>query len=113
MRIAEGNKRLSRAAIDRRRRGAALLWVALCLMVILGFVGLATDTGYIMLGANHLKNGGAGAALAPAANVRPGAATARTAAINTAAANHAAQASIQLNSNDANTATGDIVLGHF
>ena len=50
----------------RRPRGQSLILVALCLIVLMGFAGIAIDVGAMMLTRNELQNGADAAALAGA-----------------------------------------------
>jgi len=95
------------------RRGAILIWIALFMLVLIGFVGLATDTGLVVLSANELQNGADASALAAAQLLRANQNAARTAAVNVANANMAANSNVVLSPNNGNAADGDIVFGHY
>lgn len=96
-----------------RRQGMAVVWMIATAFVLIGFTGLATDTGYVYLTAHHLQNAADAAALAGAYRVRASVSAAQQAAISTAAANKAAGASVQLAANPNNTAGGDVVVGVY
>ncbi len=82
------------------RHGVALIWAALIIVVLLGFIGLAVDFAYAFLTANQLQNAADAAALA-AADVLPfSSSQAVTNATNTAASNKAAGTSVILASSD-------------
>jgi Flp pilus assembly protein TadG len=98
---------------NRSRRGFINVWVALTLFVLVGLVGLACDCGWVALVLAQLQTGADAAALAGAARVKSDQSAARAAAITIGAANHAANAAIDLQSNDANAVDGDIVIGRF
>jgi len=101
------------ASVVHHRRGAILIWIALFLLVLVGFVGLATDTGLVVLSANELQNGADASALAGAQLVRTDQAAARQLAANVGAANNAAQSSVALDLNNGNADGGDIVIGRY
>ncbi len=96
-----------------RRRGVALIWVVITLLMLVGFAGLALDTGFILLVRNQLQNATDASALAGVRVVRDGAVDARLAAVGIGLANDAAKAPVQLAMNDANAADGDIVIGRY
>ena len=48
------------------RRGIAIIWTAILVVVMIGFVGLACDTGYGLLVAHQLQNAADASALAGA-----------------------------------------------
>ncbi len=66
------NKRRAGQAICRRknRRGIALVWTALVLLVMIGMVGLAIDMGWAALDAHWLQNAGDAGSLAGAMLVK-------------------------------------------
>ncbi len=57
---------IRRGGLRKQHRGQALVTVALSLVVLMGFVGLAVDIGMLMLGRNELQNAADAAALAGA-----------------------------------------------
>ena len=95
------------------RRGAAIIWVALLMIVFIGLIGLACDVGYGLLVAHQLHNAADAAALAAAQKLKGTDADVRLAAIQVGAANLAAKAPVQLDSNDGNGPDGDVVLGRY
>lgn len=96
-----------------RRRGIAVVWVALMLIVLVGMVGLACDTALVYLTGQQLQNAADAAALAAVRHIRTDHDLLRAAAVTIAGANVAAQADVQLNLNEDNLVEGDIVLGRF
>jgi Flp pilus assembly protein TadG len=95
------------------RRGFSLVMISLTLVVLMGFIGLACDVGYGLLVAHQLQNAADAAALAGAGRLKSGQDDARLAAIDVAALNSAATASLILDYNATNVADGDIVIGRF
>ncbi|HYE62919.1 MAG TPA: pilus assembly protein TadG-related protein [Phycisphaerales bacterium] len=89
------------------RRGIAIVWVSIAIVVMLSLVGLALDTGYAVLVGNQLQNGADAAALAGAQTVATDQATARARASTAGAANSAAGSSLTF---DQNT---DVEVGYF
>lgn len=87
-----------------RRRGFALPYIALIGIVLLGILGLAVDWGYVVVSANQLQNAADAASLAAAGKLgemiaNPGSGVPSDAiakAVEVAAANRAAGASVQL-----------------
>src|ERR1044072_1305095 len=98
---------------NRRRRGGALVFTAIVLFVLLAFVGLAIDWGYMTWTAQKLQNVADAAALAGAQQVWWRHVDARNAAIHFASKNEAGAKMIQLDPNEVNDATGDIVIGQY
>jgi hypothetical protein len=89
-----------------RRHGVALIWTAVIIVVLLGFIGFAVDFAYAFLTANQLQNAADAAALAGADVLPFSSSQAVTNATNTAASNNAAGASVIL-------ASGDVELGSY
>ncbi|MHC4949342.1 MAG: pilus assembly protein TadG-related protein [Planctomycetota bacterium] len=102
---------MTRRQQNRKRRGHALVWGALFIIIFAGLLGLGVDGGYVLLTAHHLQNGADSSALAAAAQVRQDQSVARQKAWELGQANDAAQAVISLDLNAANDPAGDIVLG--
>lgn len=96
-----------------RRSGMALIWVAVTLVVLVGMVGLAIDTAYILYVAHQLQNAADASALAAAAKVNSSVDEAHTQGIYIAGQNVAAGESVLLEPNPHNTPIGDIVFGRF
>lgn len=80
----------------RHHRGVVHIWVALLLMVFVGFVGLAIDTLFVALTAQQLQVAADAAALAGAQFVRIDQDDARLAAVEIALANSAGGGSVEL-----------------
>lgn len=97
----------------RNRRGAALLWMAITLPVLIGFVGLGIDTAWCVLVGHQLQNTADAAALAAAHELNGGASSARAAAVSIGALNTVAGEPLTLDSNAANAVTGDVVVGRY
>src|SRR5262245_51758544 len=114
----------SHLAFARRRgeRGLAIVLVAILVVVLIGFAGLAVDLSRVYTASQQLQSAADAAALAAANHVtdevdpmdpsNPFSAT-RQAAISVAAKNVAASAPVKLAANTANTANGDIVVGRW
>ena len=96
-----------------QRRGGALVYTAIVLFVLVGFVGLAVDWGYMTWTAQKLQNGADGAALAGAQKVWASHVGAREAAVALAERNEAGGKSILLNPNWGNDPEGDVVVGVY
>ncbi|MDQ3441761.1 MAG: pilus assembly protein TadG-related protein [Planctomycetota bacterium] len=99
--------------MGRTRRGGAIAWVVIVLMMLLAFLGLAVDVGYAYYTGQKLQVAADAAALAGAHRIWEGHAGARDAAIEIAAANKAGGAEVQLGDNPDNDAAGDVVLGTY
>lgn len=90
----------------RGRYGVTLVYVAIILPVLICLVGLGADTAYVYMASSQLQDAADAAALAGAAEVQFSTSQAVTNAMAAAAANKAAQASVQL-------ATSDVVVGNY
>src|SRR5436190_24221849 len=97
----------------QRRRGVALVYTAIVILVLIGFVGLALDWGYVFWVANGLQTSADSAALAGAQKLKSSQTAARAAAVRLASKNLAGSKFVHLNSNTANAADGDVVLGKY
>lgn len=95
------------------RRGIALIWTSILMLIMIGFVGLACDTGYGLLVAHQLQNTADASALAGALAMINGEDESRLAAVNIAAANTAGGVAVQLSPNEANDPEGDLVIGRY
>jgi Flp pilus assembly protein TadG len=99
-----------------RERGMVLVYVAILSLVLIGLVGLALDGALVASTAQQLQHGADAAALNAVRYVEldtdPFPVT-RAAALSVALANQAAKVTIKLDSNAANTATGDVVVGYW
>ncbi|NQT21400.1 MAG: hypothetical protein HQ592_16960 [Planctomycetes bacterium] len=99
--------------LDRRRRGIATIWLAIFGIVLIGFTGLATDTGYVYLTAQQLQNAADAAALAAGQHLLTDQLAARQLAVTIGLANSAAGDPVQLDPNPGNAAYGDVVFGTY
>jgi len=99
-----------------RERGMVLVYVAILSLVLIGLVGLALDGALVASTAQQLQHGADAAALNAVRYVEldtdPFPVT-RAAALSVALANQAAKVTIKLDSNAANTAEGDVVVGYW
>ncbi len=98
---------------NSRRKGIATTWLAVILLMVVGFSGLALDTGYVLLTKNHLQATADGSALAAARCIRTDITMGRQAAVDLALLNKAAKSPVQLDFNGGNAAGGDIVTGVY
>ncbi len=100
---------------DERRRGIALIWTAITLIVLILFVGLALDVAKIYLANHQLQNAADAAALAGAQVVKAGNdANTRQVTYNLAYANYYVDgSSVLLDMNPSNDPNGDIVIGRY
>jgi Flp pilus assembly protein TadG len=80
------------------RRGMALVWAALLMLVMIGFLGLATDWGYSALVGGQLHNAADAAALAGAQQLRSNPDAVISTAVSIAAQNFAGGSTVQLDS---------------
>src|SRR4051794_40106292 len=97
----------------QRRRGVALVYTAIVILVLIGFVGLALDWGYVFWVANGLQTSADSAALAGAQRLKTSQSAARSAAVRLASKNLAGSAFVQLDPNLANAGEGDVVIGKY
>jgi len=96
-----------------RRRGSVIVYTAIVMFVIVGFVGLAIDWGYMTWTAQKLQTTADAAALAGAQQVWWSQTDARTAAVLLGSKNEAGGKLVQLNPNAINDANGDVIIGHY
>jgi Flp pilus assembly protein TadG len=93
----------------------ALIFAALLGLVLIGFLGLAVDSAYVLSTKQQLQHAADAAALAGVRQVKaefdPLYPLTRKSATDIAASNEAASLSVKLDANDANAAAGDIVVG--
>jgi hypothetical protein len=89
------------------RRGIAVIWVAIVLMVMIGVIGLALDTGYTVLVGNQLQAAADAGALAGARTVGVAPTGCKTAAVTIADLNSAAGLPVQIDIN------ADVTVGHW
>jgi Flp pilus assembly protein TadG len=97
----------------RARRGGSAVYTVIVLLVLIGFVGLAIDWGYMTWTALKLQNAADAAALAGAEQIWLGHTRARDAAVEIAAMNEAGRKPVTLDRNEDNEADGDVVLGIY
>jgi hypothetical protein len=83
-----------------KRRAMALLWVTICMLVMVGFVGLALDTGYAVLVGLQLQHAADAGALAGAQIVRSAPSTVKAASVGIANQNTAAGSTLQVQNSD-------------
>ena len=96
-----------------RRRGIALVWTAIFILLIILIIGLSLDYAKVAFVAHQLHNASDAGALAGAQVVKHPHNTALQNAINTAFANIADHASVLVLDNPANDPDGDVVLGRW
>jgi Flp pilus assembly protein TadG len=106
----------------RHERGLGLVIVAIVIVVLFGFIGLAMDSGYVQSGAQQLQSAADAAALAGANRIHAEAQSGgsggtypvtRQAAVDVAAENLAAGDGVLLDLNTGNTEAGDVVVGRW
>jgi len=83
------------------------VWVALVMLILIGFAGLALDTGYGVLVGNQLQNAADAAALAAAGRVRSAPSGVRSTAAEFAGLNEAAKLGVWINPD------ADVIIGTF
>ena len=96
-----------------RRRGIALVWTAIFILLIVLIIGLSLDYAKVAFVAHQLHNASDAGALAGAQVVKHPDNTAPQDAIATAYANIADHASVLVLDNPANDPNGDVVLGRW
>ncbi|WP_224962126.1 pilus assembly protein TadG-related protein [Geomonas subterranea] len=96
----------------KNEKGFALVYIALMIVVLVGFVSLAVDLGYMYVTKGQLQNAADAGALAGVAKLSD-AAAARQSAKQFAEQNKAAGEAVKVALNDANNANGDIVIGYW
>ena len=96
-----------------RRRGIALVWVALTLIIMVGIVGLSLDFARGALVAHQLHNGADAGALAGAMVVKLSWPQAMSDAIAIAHRNNADQLPIAVTPNPSNDPAGEVVVGRW
>lgn len=104
---AETTKREGQAG-RRRERGVVSVFVVIALIVLVGFVALAIDNGYVLATRSQLQNASDAAALAAAVSIREGSTLAGAAsdAVATAARNRAGDSNVVIDA-------GDVEFGSF
>ena len=101
-----------RRMIKNDRKGFALVYIALMIVVLIGFVSLAVDMGYMYVTKGQLQNAADAGALAGVAKLSDTTA-ARQSAQQFAQENKAAGEAVKVDLNGANNANGDIVIGYW
>lgn len=98
-------------------KGVVVVYVAIGIIVLIGFVGLAVDLGYMYVVKGQLQNAADAAALAGAAKLDGTTSTiqtdARTEAVSFALKNKAAGQDVTIDPNAGNAVTGDVVVGNW
>lgn len=107
------NIRVNHVVCDVRKAGIATLWTVLSVILLFAFVALAVDVVYVTVAGRQLSAGADAASLAAVAQVRRDRSAARDKALELAAANSVNTSPIQVRRNDANSATGNIVIGVY
>ena len=93
-------------------KGFAVVYIALMLVVLVAFVSLAVDMGYMFVAKGQLQNAADAGALAGVAKLSD-TVTARQSAKLFAEQNKAAGESVKVALNETNSADGDIVVGYW
>jgi len=96
-----------------RNSGVANIWVAIALPMMVAFVGLAIDMGYMTWVGQQTQLCADASALAGAYYVQTDLDEARAAAVRIGLLNRAADGPMQLNLNSENAPEGDIVVGRY
>lgn len=90
-----------------------LVWTAITLMVLIGFVGLSIDWGKVCLNVHQLQNAADAAALAGAQHVKLDQVMARDRAVALGLANPAERRDVSVDRNEGNDPNGELVLGRW
>ena len=109
------NRRVRGSALSRgrRRRGMALTWVAVMILVLVGIVGLSLDYAWGALAAHQLHNGADAGALAGALNVKVDWVRGMNDAVAIAHRNSADLLPITVAMNLPNDPAGEVVVGRW
>ena len=102
----------------RNQKGFAIVYIALIMVAICAFIGLAVDIGYLYVAKGQLQNASDAAALAGASKLTGGGTAqtlARTEAITFASSNSAATQNVRISSDGANNLSdnNDITVGNW
>ena len=100
-------------SLNRRRRGATLIWACLVMMAIIGFVGLTLDTGLGYMTGSQLQDAADASSLAAVQELGEELEVLQAAAITIGAKNYASAETVLLRLNPQNAADGDIVVGIY
>ena len=98
---------------NRKAKGITLVWSAIMLIAMIGFLGIVIDVSFVHLTANQLQNAADAAALAGARMVRIDQTYARNQAQYIGGLNTAARNPVFLDLNLLNNPDGDIVIGRY
>ena len=103
-----------RLALIKNENGIALVYVALLMVAICGFLGLAIDMGYMYIARGQLQNAADAAALAGASQL-PSQTDARDTATDFAAKNNVANSPVNISNDYGNTLSeeNDITVGNW
>lgn len=93
--------------------GVSSIWVAIMLPVLVVFLGVAIDLGYMVWVGQQLQAAADASALAAVPHVRNNIPLTRDTAVALAAHNVAAREAVLLEPNETNAANGDVVVGRF
>jgi hypothetical protein len=110
---ASPSSRLHAAPRGEREEGSVLIWTVAVLFLIVILAALSLDTAFGLYVAHQLQNSADASALAGAAVVRQDQPLARTRSVTIGLANEAANAPVELSSNDGNAADGDVIIGRY
>lgn len=98
-------------------RGMVVVYVAIMILVLIGFAGVAIDGALLASTSQQLQNAADGAALNAVryleSEADPDFPVTRNAAITVAQANEAAKLTVKLDANFGNSSSGDIVVGYW
>lgn len=97
----------------RGKEGIATIWTVIFFLVLVMFLGLVVDTGYLVLTRQKMQTVADASALAGVYTIKTDAVASRTYARNIGGMNYAAGVSIDLELNLSNDPLGDIVIGEY
>lgn len=95
------------------KEGIATIWTMLFFLVLVMFVGLVVDTGYLALARQQMQTVADASALSGAYTVKTNAVASRMYARNIGGMNYAAGVYVDLQLNGSNDPLGDIVIGKY
>ncbi|MBU5636427.1 hypothetical protein KOM00_06730 [Geomonas sp. Red69] len=101
-----------RRVIKSDQKGFALVYIALMVVVLFAFVGLAVDMGHMYLTKGQLQNAADAGALAGVSQL-PNVTVARQTAKQFTETNKAAGETVKVDLNNTNSVSGDIVVGYW
>jgi len=111
--FSHGSELTSGPHADRQRRGTALIWAVLVMLMIIGFVGLTIDTGLGYLVGHQLQDAADASSMAAAQKLGEELEVIQEAARTIGAENYASAETVLLKMNPGNTPDGDIVVGIY